>query len=171
MNKDRIKYKRDYKKFNSHLFMQDLNEQSIDINLNVTEYTEQFTSIITKLIDKHAPIRKMNKQEKKRVEKPWITNDIIRKIKKKDKYYKKYVKENNPDKKELLNTYIKTMKNEITQMIRRSKNTHYKFFFLKYNNNARRLWQGVNEIINTRLTKTPTPTCINAKVNGIQYNV
>ena len=166
--KDRVNliYKHDYKNFNSHLFMQDLNEQSIDTNLKVTEYTEQFASLIKKVLNKHAPIRKMNKREIKRIEKPWITNDIIKKIKKKDNYYKKYIKESDPSKKETLNTHVKTMKNEITQMIRRSKHTHYKLFFLKYNNNARKLWQGVNEIINTKPKCKPTPTCINTKVNG-----
>ena len=168
---NKVKYKRDFSHFDSNKFMEEINQKPIESNLNVTDYTEKFIETMSKLVDKHAPVRKMNQQEMKRLEKPWITEQILKKIKKKDSYYKKFTKENDSTKKEVLNKRIKTMKNEITQMIRKAKHNHYKQFFLNNNSNTRELWKGVNEIIHTKSKNKSSPTCINTKINQTEVTV
>ena len=82
---NKAKFKRDFRKFDTEKVKRELNESQININLNATEYAEEFNKQITSILDKHAPLRKMNNQELKRNEKPWITQEILKKINKKDK--------------------------------------------------------------------------------------
>ena len=107
-----------------------------------------------KLLDKHAPMRKMNSRELKRDNKPWITKEILKLIRKEDRCYRKYTKETNQIRKLGLNNHIKIMKNKITQLIRNNKRNYYKEYFLTNKSNIKQLWKGVNEIISTKTVKS-----------------
>ena len=64
------------------------------------------------------------KKEAKQNAKPWITNDILQLIKKKDKTYNKFIKQENAViKGQILKTY-KQQKNEVTKLIRKSQKIH-----------------------------------------------
>ena len=69
------------------------------------------------------PWKKLNKTELKRKVKPWVTDEIIRKIKLKSKTYEKYVKckEIQGNLKNTLFTEYKSLKNEISTQLRDSK--------------------------------------------------
>ena len=169
--KNKIKLKRDFKKFDHNSFLNDLNNNLPNENLDVIQYTNAFCHIIDQLLDQHAPLRKMNYQELKRDEKPWITRDILKKIQKKDRHYKKFIKESEQVRKVALNERIKAMKNEITKLIRRNKTSHYKEYFLTNSNNTKKLWSGINEIIHTKPQKSPPPKCITQTINKEIKNV
>ena len=84
----------------------------------------------------------------KQKSKPWINNDILNLIKVKDKLHAKYIKEANGTKKHNIFQEYKTKKNEITQLIRSSKKEYYNQYFQENSKNIKKLWSGVNKIIN-----------------------
>ena len=76
-------YKRDYSHFNEETLINDF--RSIDWNtvLGDTNINEQFDSFYSKtneIIDKHLPLKQMNKKEIKTLSKPWITPAIQKSI-------------------------------------------------------------------------------------------
>ena len=66
------------------------------------------------------PWKKVAKSELKRKVKPWVTENILRKINLKSKTYEKYIKCKGNQKNALFDEY-KLLKNEITLLLRNSK--------------------------------------------------
>ena len=93
------KYARKYKTINVDAFSQDLDK--IDwstANLqNANLYGSNFLHVFYQTLDIHAPMTeiKPSKRDAKRNAKPWITKDILKLIKTKDKIYKKFIKQKN----------------------------------------------------------------------------
>ena len=87
-------------KVDTNLFNQDLDKSNWDTTrLNdVNQYSDNFMNVFNQILDVHAPITQMknSKQQQKRNAKPWITQDILKMIKLKDKTYQKIVKEKMP---------------------------------------------------------------------------
>ena len=166
-----VKYTRDFKNFPQASFIEEFNRNIPNMDLEVTKYTNELVKTLDTLVNKYAPVRKKTQHELKRDEKPWITQDILKKIRKKDRTYRKYIKTDNPLQKVILNEKIKTMKNEITQVIRRSKSNYYKNYFRTNSKNSRKLWAGINEIINTKSKNTTLPTCITGTKAGQDENI
>ena len=80
--KDLNIYCRDYSKFNSQSFCDDVSIQQWDVNL--TDASDQFSDFYLRLngcVDRHAPMKKLSRKELKLGSKPWITPDIIKLIK------------------------------------------------------------------------------------------
>ena len=54
----------------------------------------------------------------------------------------------------------KTIKNEITNQTRLSKQKYYKNYFTSSANDLRKVWKGIKEIINVKSRNSDMPTCI-----------
>ena len=129
------KYTRKYKSMNVDAFCQDLDRIDWD-STNVKDvdlYGSNFLHVFNQILDIHAPITeiKRSKREERRNAKPWITNDIVKLIKTKDKTYKKFIKEENIVTKEQIYKNYKDQKNEITKLTRKSKKMHYNEYLSK----------------------------------------
>ena len=109
---------------------------------------------------------KPSKREAKRNTKPWITNDILKLIKTKDKTYKKFIKQENAVIKDQIFKTYKQQKNEVTKLIRKSKKIHYNDYFTKNNGNLKKLWVGINQIINKTSSSNNIPLSIEIDVDG-----
>ena len=116
---------------------------------NVKEDVKKFISHIEELLDKYAPLTKLNNKELKQKNKPWITKTILKLIKVRHRLYNKFIKEKDIEKKEQTHKEFKILKNSITKEIRSKKKQFYQQYFLGNSKNARKLWAGINEIINT----------------------
>ena len=84
--------RRNFKNLN-HKFKEDLNKInwknlfSVD---NIDTVYDSFLDNVEKLLDKHAPIGKISKRKlKQQSKKPWINNDLLKRINHKNKLYKK----------------------------------------------------------------------------------
>ena len=70
------------------------------------EYTNHsfnsFNDTIEKLLDKHMPKRKITKKEFKQKYKPWVTNGILKSIRRKDKLLKKFIRTKNQCRKQII---------------------------------------------------------------------
>ena len=125
--------------------------------------TGRFMDIMNTLIDKYIPLVKITQKEFKRRYKPWIDDDILGKIKKKNLIFKQYVKSGDRTEKATLHSEFKTLKNEITLLIRSGKKKYYDNYFSKNRDDLRKTWQGIKEIINIKSKNVNTISCITDK--------
>ena len=104
-----------YKNFDKTKFKNDLHkiswkEHCSNPDSNVA--LEHFLQIISKLLDKHAPYG-MSKSCSSFTSTPWITMAIANSIKSKNKIYKKFCKEKNPQQKKIYGKQFKIYRNHI----------------------------------------------------------
>ena len=141
---------RDFRYFNIDSFKKDLQEinwnfatENNDIDLGF----ETFFRLFNKTLDRYAPIKKPTKKEEKIKSKPWITKCIQKSISIRDKLYKEMIKEKNVLTKVLKHEFFKKYQNQIINLLRVSKQTHYNKYFEENKNNCRAIWIGVNQVI------------------------
>ena len=121
-NINTTRIKRKFRNIDCDNFNRDLS--CIDWTLNETDdlnqYGNNFIKVFNQLLDIHAPkiTVKLTQTKTKQKAKPWITNDILKLIRRKDKLYSKFVKETDVDKKQKLLNEYKSKKNEVTKLIR-----------------------------------------------------
>ena len=72
-----------------------------------------FDSKINEIIDIPVPLKKMNKKYFRLQAKPWITSDIIKSIKRRDKLLRLYIRTKEVNRKEELHKQYKTFRNRI----------------------------------------------------------
>lgn len=168
-------YRRDTKNFDRNNFILDFLEinwdetlqlDKGDVNISLSSFLNKFNQ----LLDEHMPLKKTPSKELKRKVKPWVTNEILHKIKMKSKIFKKYsqCKSTQPYLKNILHTEYKSLKNEITSLLRLSKKNYYNRYFTNNKNNLRKTWEGIKEIINPKAQSTKNPSFL--KHNNIMLN-
>ena len=99
-------------------------------------------------------------ERKKIKSKPWITKGIKTSISIRDKLYKEMIKEKNILTKVLKHESFKKYRNQIINLLRVSKQTHYNKFFEENKKNCRAIWTGINEIICPKNKKLNSPTSL-----------
>ena len=113
-----IKYYRDFTKFDSDLFLGDI--QAVDFSslivADVNQSMNNLVSTMQAISDKHAPLRRLSNKEIKKAKKPWITRAILTSVKKKQKLFKTHFLSRDPAKVRIYKTYnlpIKSTKDQI----------------------------------------------------------
>ena len=165
-----IKYKRDFSKFRKEDFILEFLENEWDNTLafEVNDPNISVSRLIentNKILDKHAPLKKVKAKNGNINNKPWITTGILTSIKKKHYFYKKFIKEKNDIKKlENQNTF-KQYRNILTNLLKTSKNNFYKQYFITHKNNLKLAWTGIKSILNSKkqAKSLPNTMCINGK--------
>ncbi len=147
---------RDYRKFNKEAYVQeaqqinfyqsDKHNQNIDIN---SKY-EYFQNTFLGLLNKHAPLKPKSKRFKKQQRKPWITNGILKSITTKNSLLKKFIK----TKDEFWYQRYKTFRNTLNRVIKSSKQNYYASYFKDFKKDSKKVWKGINEILNRNNTKS-----------------
>ena len=161
----RIKYqKRDYSKFNENNFKMDLMDEHLALETensrNVNYVYKIFNEHLNNTIEKHAPTKYLSKKETELKMNPWLTKGILKSIKIKTKYYKKFMASKG---KEHYNIY-KLYRDKLNHLIRASKIIYYKNYFTKNKKNSNKVWDGINNI----LARKKKNTC--NKINIIENN-
>ena len=98
-------YTRNTKNFDREAFLNDFSNINWNITLEAhkedTNHSMQiFMDKVTSLLDQYMPLRKLTSNEHKRRFKPWISDDILRKINIKNKTFNKLRKCKDPDTKQ-----------------------------------------------------------------------
>ena len=117
--------------------------------MNNNDQYNIFHNHLLRAINEIAPLKTLSNKENKSKIKPWITKGIRKSINRKNKIYKKYVKNKNE------NTYeeYKKIRNKLNHIIRESKRIHYSKYFEDNKQNAKRMWSGINDILNKKRKK------------------
>ena len=120
-------YKRDYSKFSEKSFRDDVSIQNF--NTDYTNINDQFQDFYLKIegcVNRHAPYKKLTPKEVKLNGKPWISSDIIKMIKIKNRlFYRKKRQPNNENIKKLYNIF----RNRVNRELIKSKKEHYSKYF------------------------------------------
>ena len=141
-------YKRDYSKFDPLQFRDDVSIQNF--NENLKDINDQFGDFYFKLsgcVDRHAPVKELTPKELKIKNKPWITPNIIKMIKVRNKFFKR--KKRQPNNDNIIKVY-NLFRNRIIREIKKSKKTYYSNYFAEHTNNIKKTWSGIREIINLK---------------------
>ena len=146
---------------NTQMLLRNITADNADASYN------KLDKIIQNLIDKHFPDKYEKFDKYKHGKCKWITNGILNSIKKKDKLYKilrstKKSDKNYETKKINFQTYQRLLKSSI----RTAKKNYYFNQFNSIQNNIRKTWTAINNIINkTRNTNDfPNEFIINDRI-------
>ena len=154
---------RDFKNLNMDAFDKDLSAidwslatENIDTDLSF----KTFLRLFHRALDKHAPLKKTTKREKKEKIKPWVTKGIIKSIKVRGKLYKEFIRSKIPQEREYKYSAFKKYRNKLIGLLKISRQSHYQNYFNE-KKNSRALWQGINEIIYSKKAyKTNSPSSL-----------
>ena len=144
-------YKRDYSKFSEDSFRDDVSIQNF--NTAIGDVNDQFKDFFFKLdgcVERHAPLKKLTPKEIKLKQKPWITTELMKMIKIKNKLFNR--KKRQPD-----NVNVKLLynifRNRVNRELKKSKKNHYIKYLEDNNNNSKKIWDGIKSIINIKNPK------------------
>ena len=143
LKKDVKTRKRDFSKFHSDIFIRDLKSVnwSVSTQKDPNLGFENFMLIIKNLLDKHAPFKEQAKRKEKSRLKPWITKGILTSIKQRDKIYKEMIKAKNSQTKQLKLSLYKKYCNIIVDLLKKSKQSHYRKYFEDNKRNCKAVWK------------------------------
>ena len=93
------------------------------------------------------PVKRLTKKEIGLQQRSWITLDIMSAINERNKFYKEFIEEKDPDSKiDKYNTY-KAKRNFVTSRLRKA-NKDNNTFFEENKNNVNETWKGIRNLIN-----------------------
>ena len=122
-----------------------------------------FLNIFIDIYDKLFPKSEV-KVKFKSDQSPWITKDIAKSPKKKQRLHEKFLKNRSPENEETYKTY----KNLFETIKKRSKKKFYSEKLQKFKDDAKKLWSAMKEILGKSTTKSSTlPTKITVNKTDI----
>ena len=142
------KLKRCMKNFILENFIFELNSELSRIDFdsaqkNVNSHAHELTTLFKAVLDKHAPLRAMSRNEKRLSKKPWITRGLLKSIRTKNKLFKTCYKSDDVAKKQKYKKYL----NKLTHLKNISKRNYYESLITENQNSPNKSWSVINEII------------------------
>ena len=139
-------YQRDYSNFNERLFIEDVSIQNWINDDDTNVLYDDFIWRLSNCVDRHVPLKKLNKKQLKLKSKPWINTFIIKLIKHRDKLFSR--KKKDPTNEIITNAY-RLFRNRVTREIKNSKKNYYNSYFETCKNDMKKTWKGIRELINS----------------------
>ena len=133
------------------------------IDINNDDANDSFNSFFlnfNKLLDKHIPLKKVSNKSFKRAFKPWITIGILKSLRKRSELHSRYLRANDPERKQSLYHRFKLYRNMLVTLVRKSKENHFNKYFSDNVKNLRETWKGIKNIIQIKTNTDSLPTCI-----------
>ena len=132
-----------YKNFDASQFVDEIRNSSIIQSVLSCQNTEEAWDIFKKeflrISDKHAPIRVSRMKDRYN---PWIDNDIVNVMYKRDYLHKVATRTGDTD---TFNEY-KSLRNEVNVLIRNSKMKYYNDLYNDGKSNSRKLWSELSRL-------------------------
>ena len=105
---------------------------------------------LSKVIEKHAPLQKASRKQKRIMQKPWLTKGLLTSIKNKQKLHKNfYTNGNNFEK-----SFYKQYANKLKRVINFSKKLSYNETISKHKDNPKELWKFINSLLPSKNCST-----------------
>ena len=123
---------------------------------------ENLSEALQELCDKHAPLVTPSNRIRKHLNKPWIDSNLLKITKQKNQAFTK--KKNVPT--ALNKAKYEKLNLEVTSLKRKNKKRYFKEYFLRFKNNSKKLWDGINTALEQTKHKKSLPTVI-MDVDGI----
>ena len=110
--------------------------------------------------ERHAPTKKLSQKDIKLRLKPWITNEIRKLMRIRDRLFAR--KKSEPANVTVLNAY-KRVRNKVKNEILKSKRKYHKSYFEKHNNDMKKTWEGIGKLVNVKKTTDFSISQLNVK--------
>ena len=131
-------YTRDYSKFSANDFI-DVSIQTWNYDLdNPSDLFNDFYWRLQGCVDRHAPIKKLKPKEIRLKTKPWITPDLCRMIKTKNKLFERKKRQPTNDNVKLL---YNIFRNRVNRELK--KKSYYATYFEEHCYNIKKIWEGI----------------------------
>ena len=139
---------RDYSKFTEQNFRDDVsiqrwNHASTDTNLLMSDFVWRLNGCV----DRHAPVKKLSPKDIKLTLNPWITPDIQKLIRIRDKLFAR--KKRQPDNTRVRELYNQ-VRNRVSRETQKSKGEYYKAYFNTHTSNIKKTWEGIRKLVNVK---------------------
>ena len=139
---------RNYSKFSEDHFRDDVSIQrwkqdSNDANILMSDFIWRLDGCA----ERHAPIKKLSPPEIKLRLNPWMTPEILKLIRVRDRLFAR--KKREPDN-DLVKVTYNRVRNIVSRKILKSKRDHHKSYFETHNNNIKKTWEGIKKIVNIK---------------------
>ena len=121
---------------------------------------DNFYSSITPIINKYIPLKKVSNKVHKRKFKPWVSSGIKQCMRRRDKLYTQLRKCKSHLRKQTILDEYKFVRNRVVELTLIAKKNYYNHYFEANNRNLRKIWQGINTIINIKSKSNDSPSCI-----------
>ena len=113
-------------------------------------------SVLNQLVEKHAPLKKASQTKQKQLNKPWLTMDILKSIKRKQKMYRTHFLSKDMQKASEYKHYA----NVLTYIKSKSRSDYYSAQFLKYKDNLKQTWKLIGTLVKRKTKGQTRPTRI-----------
>ena len=113
------------------------------------------------MLNKHAPLQPLSRQEKRLNEKPWISKCILKSIKTKNKLFRSHYRSNDLNKKLFYKKYL----NKLTHIKYLAKQSYYKNLFKESEGDSYRTWSIIGELIDYKNKKCASKIPCTIEVN------
>ena len=114
---------------------------------------QKFDTLVTtskNLLDKHAPLIRQSRRERKLAQKPWITKAIMVSIRHKNRLFSKICKNRTLS---ATNAY-KKYRNLLTRIKYKAKQNYYQYLLSAYQKNYSKTWATIHDIRGLSHTKS-----------------
>ena len=129
-------YKRNYRNFSEEIFLADITIQKW--NNDFEDVNDSYNDFIFRLegcVNRHAPIQKLNQKEQKRNQNPWLTNEILKRIKHRNKLFAQ--RKSNPSDVNIKRIYV-LFRNAINRDINDAKKSYWASYFDQSKNDMKK---------------------------------
>ena len=151
---------RDYKNFDTELYLKDLREVDWDSILqagkDLHESAAEVVRKIEHIANNHAPMKQLPRNKKKLFSKPWITNGMLQSIKNKQKMYRTHFFSKNTTK--VLE--YKKYSNKLNKILNQAKREYFNNRFEQCKYNIKLIWKMIGTIIDRKTKGQTLPTKI-----------
>ena len=127
---------------------------------NINSAANNSLDTINSVLNKYAPIKKVNKYKLRIRNKPWITSGIQKAVYIKNKLLKKIINKEDPQSKAIFHEHYKTYRNLLSTLMKQSKQIYYTKYFENNWNNIKNTWEGIKTIILIKNTTATVPHSI-----------
>lgn len=109
---------------------------------------EKFIKIILDLYDKHFPLKRSKFRKYHHKKNPWITDGLVKSIRKRDKLYSKLKKmdSNNP-RYDILKMHLKIFNKVLRRSLKLARKSYYDNCFKTYQGDVKKTWQIINNLL------------------------
>ena len=144
-----VNYKRTFNDKNIKSFINAMKNTSrtkiLTNSNNPDDAFNEFSKLFMMAFETNFP-QKIIKKHIDKEKSPWMTNCILKSVKRKNKLYKTFLK--NPSRKNE-KTY-KRYKNKLNHIIQLSKRLYYEEQLIRYKNNSKMIWKTLNNVLNRK---------------------
>ena len=115
---------------------------------------------MSKILDKHVPLKRLSKYKLKFKTKPWITTALQKSISIKNKLFRDFIDKKDLTQKTELHIKYKSYRNMLSILMKKSKQNYFTMLFENNLKNLKNTWKVIKSIISMKSSSSNSPTLL-----------